>query len=122
MKKLLLLTILLVVGNVSLGFCQTATESVGHMMVISNVSIGFDAQASITVIAPDGTQKEKALEFNKGSAKKVAANMTEVHKATLLTINEYTRNGWHVVSVAPSGLSAAGSTFFTQNVYILEKL
>ena len=47
--------------------------------------------------------------------------MTEVHKATLTIINEYTRNGWHLVSVAPSGLTGASTTFFTQNVYVLSK-
>lgn len=121
MKPSLSLSLFLFTGSVTSGFCQTAAEPVAHMMIVSNVSIGFDAQASITIIAPDGTQKEKALEFSKGSAKKVAANMTEVHKATLMAINEYTRTGWHVVSVAPSGLSNAGNTYFTQNVYILEK-
>ncbi|WP_375437844.1 hypothetical protein [uncultured Hymenobacter sp.] len=121
MRKLFLPTALLLAAAGSWGFHSKVAEPVGQMMVISNVSIGFDAQASIVVIAPDGTQKEKTIEFSKGSAKKVAANMTEVHKAALVTINEYSRSGWHLVSVAPSGLTNGGNTFFSQNVYLLEK-
>lgn len=121
MKKALLVPALLAVAVGSWAFYPKAAEPNGNMMVISNVSIGFDAQATIIVVAPDGTQKQKDIEFSRGSAKKVAANMTEVHKATLTTINEYTKAGWHVVGVAPSGLSGSGTTFFTQNVYVLSK-
>ncbi|TPG67200.1 hypothetical protein EAH73_05580 [Hymenobacter nivis] len=91
------------------------------MMVISNVSLGFDAQAAIITIDPDGKQQEKAVDFSRGSAKKLAANLTEVHKATLATVNEYTKAGWHVVSVTPSGFANQGNTIFAQNVYLLEK-
>ena len=121
MKKVFLSTALALAVAGSWAFHSKTAEPSGNMMVISNVSIGFDAQATIITVGPDGSQKEKSIDFSKGSAKKVAANMTAVHKATLAIINEYTRNGWHSVSVAPSGLTGAGTTFFTQNVYVLSK-
>ncbi|HEX8329586.1 MAG TPA: hypothetical protein VF629_18760 [Hymenobacter sp.] len=121
MKKAVLSLALALAVAGSWAFYPKPAEPAGSMMVISNVSLGFDAVASIITVAPDGTQQEKAVEFNRGSAKKVAANLTEVHKATLATINQYTRAGWHVVSVTPSGLANQGSTFFSQSVYLLEK-
>ena len=121
MKKVFLAAALGLTAAGSWAFYPKAAGPEGSMMIISNVSLGFDAQAAIIVIAPDGTQKEKAIEFSRGSAKRVAANMTEVHKATLATINEYTRAGWHVVGTAPSGFAVPGTAFFGQTVYVLEK-
>ena len=121
MKKVFLSAALALAVAGSWAFYPKAAEQGGNMMVISNVSLGFDAQASIITVGPDGSQKEKAIEFSKGSAKRVAANMTEVHRAALAVINEQARNGWHLVSIAPSGLANAGNTFFSQNVYVLEK-
>ena len=107
-------------------FCQAqGVDVTGHRLVmLANARVlghTFDPLSVFWAIAPDGSQKERAVEFSRGSAKKVAANMTEVHKATLSVLNEYTRAGWHVVSVAPSGFDGTGTTFFSQNVYVLEK-
>ena len=121
MKKVFLSIALAIAVAGSWAFYPKAAEPAGSMMVISNVSLGFDAQATIITIGADGKQQEKALEFSRGSAKKLAANLTEVHKATLATVNEYTRAGWHVVSVTPSGFDTGGNTTFTQNIYLLEK-
>ena len=121
MKKVLLAAALGLTAAGSWAFYPKAAAPEGNMMIISNVSVGVDAQAAIILVAPEATQKEKAIEFSRGSAKRVAANMTEVHKATLATVNEYTRAGWHVVGTAPSGFANAGTTFFSQTVYVLEK-
>lgn len=121
MKKAFLSAALALAVAGSWAFYPKTAEPTGSMMVISNVSLGFDALATIIVIGPDGKQQEKAVEFSRGSAKKVAANLTEVHKAALAAVNEYTRAGWHVVSVTPSGFANEGSTSFTQNIYLLEK-
>ena len=121
MKKVFLAAALGLTAAGSWAFYPKAAGPEGNMMIISNVSLGFDAQAAIIVIAPDGTQKEKAIEFSRGSAKRVAATMTEVHKATLATINEYTRAGWHVAGTVPSGFAVPGTAFFGQTVYVLEK-
>ena len=91
------------------------------MMIISRVSMGFDAQASIVTIQPDGKQEVKEIEFSRFSAKQMAANMTEVHKAALAVVNKYEAQGWRVSSVAPSDIANGGSTVFSQTIYYLEK-
>jgi hypothetical protein len=121
MKKSLFATALAVTALGTWSFYPKPVDPAGTMMVISNMSFGLDAQASIITMAPDGTQKEKELDFSRGSAKRMAANTAVVHKATLATINEYTRAGWHVVSTAPSTVSTTGTTYFCQTIYVLEK-
>ncbi|SHI66582.1 hypothetical protein SAMN02745146_1330 [Hymenobacter daecheongensis DSM 21074] len=121
MKKLLPLAALSLAAVGSWAFYPKPADPAGTMMVISNMSFGLDAQASIIIIAPDGTQKEKEIDFSRGSAKRMAANTTVVHKAALSTVNEYTRAGWHVVSSAPTAISQTGTTIFSQNIYVLEK-
>lgn len=93
----------------------------GYMMVISRVSLGFDAQASIVTIHPDGKQEVKEVEFSRFSAKQMANNMTEVHKAAMAIVNQYAGQGWRIVSVAPSDVASGGSTVFSQTIYYMEK-
>ncbi|MBC6990763.1 MULTISPECIES: hypothetical protein [Hymenobacter] len=121
MKKLYYLPALLLVAICSWAFYPKPAETGNSMMVISNLSFGLNAQASIVTINPDGTQQEKEIDFSRGSAKQLAANTTVVHKAALATINEYTRNGWRLVSTAPNGVATAGTTVFSQTIYLLQK-
>jgi len=114
-------------------FAQAATEAPvtaapaasvatgGYMMIISRVSMGFNAQASIVTIAPDGKEQVKEIDFSRFSAKQMAANMTEVHKAAMAAVNLYTADGWRLVSVAPSDVASGGNTVFSQTIYYLEK-
>jgi hypothetical protein len=120
-KQLLVAAALLVTALGTWSFYPEPAEGAGTMMVISNMSFGLDAQASIITVAPDGTQKEKEIDFSRGSAKRMAANTTIVHKAALSTINEYTRAGWHLVGSAPTVIAQTGTTIFSQNIYTLEK-
>ncbi|GAA3922085.1 hypothetical protein [Hymenobacter algoricola] len=121
MKKKLLAAALLLTAVGTWSFYPKPAEPSGTMMVISNMSFGLDAQASIITVAPDGTQKEKEIDFSRGSAKRMAANTTIVHKAALGVINEYSRAGWHLVGSAPTVISQTGNTIFSQNIYTLEK-
>jgi len=121
MKKIFYLPLLTLVAAGSWAFYPKPAEGTGTMMVISNLSLGLDAQASIIVIAPDGTQKEKEIDFSKGNAKRMAANTAVVHKATLAAINEYTRAGWHLAGMAPTTVATGGTTYFSQTIYTLEK-
>lgn len=121
MKKSLLAAALLLTAAGTWSFYPKSTEASGSMMVISNLSLGLNAQASIIVVAPDGTQKEREVDFSRGSAKQLAANTTVVHKAALATINEYTRAGWHLIGTAPNGVTTGGNTIFSQTIYLLEK-
>ena len=94
----------------------------GYMMVISRVSMGFDAQASVATVHPDGKQEVKEVDFSRFSAKQMANNMTEVHKAAMTVVNQYAAQGWRVVSIAPSDVAGGnGATIFSQTIYYLEK-
>lgn len=93
----------------------------GYMMIISRVSMGFNAQASIVTVSPDGKEQVKEIDFSRFSAKQMAANMTEVHKAAMAAVNQYVADGWRLVSVAPSDVSSGGNTVFSQTIYYLEK-
>ncbi|TGE10128.1 hypothetical protein [Hymenobacter fodinae] len=98
-----------------------AAAANGYMMIISRVSLGFNAQASIVTVSPDGKEQVKEIDFSRFSPKQMAANMTEVHKAAMATVNQYTADGWHLVSVAPSDVVGGGNTIFSQTIYYLEK-
>ncbi|MDU0369253.1 hypothetical protein ACFPAF_02505 [Hymenobacter endophyticus] len=114
-------------------FAQAATEAPvtaaptvsvatgGYMMIISRVSLGFNVQASIVTVSPDGKEQVQEVDFSRFSAKQMAANMTEVHKAVMVAINQYTADGWRLVSVAPSDVSSGGNTVFSQTIYYPEK-
>lgn len=93
----------------------------GYMMIISRVSMGFNAQASIVTISPDGKEQVKEIDFSRFSAKQMASNMTEVHKAALATVNQYAADGWRLISIAPSDIVGTGTTVFSQTIYYLEK-
>lgn len=93
----------------------------GYMMIISRVSMGFNAQASIVTVAPDGKEQVQEVDFSRFSAKQMASNMTEVHKAAMATVNRYHAEGWRLISVAPSDISGNGTTVFSQTIYYLEK-
>lgn len=121
MKKVFLSAALALAVAGSWAFYPKADGPAGTMMVVSNLSFGFNAQASIVTIGADGSQKEKEVDFSRGSAKQLAANTTVVHKAALVAINEQTRNGWHVVSIAPTSVTSGGNTNFIQTIYVLEK-
>jgi hypothetical protein len=121
MKKALLFVGLVLTAAGSWAFYPNTTEPATYMMVVSSISGGFNAQAFITTVAPDGTRQETEVDFKKGNGKKLASNTTDVHAAALTTINEYTRKGWHLVSTAPGGLVASGSTVTSQVVYVLER-
>ena len=121
MKKALLAAALTLTALGTWSFYPKSAEAVGTMMVISNMSFGLDAQASIITIGPDGAQKEKELDFSRGSAKRMAANTAIVHKAALAAVNEYTKAGWHVISSTPNNMTTTGNTVFSQTVYVLEK-
>lgn len=121
MKKLTLFVVLLVVAASSWAFYPKASEAPGSMMVISRISLGFDARASIVTVNPDGTQQEKEVDYRRVTAKQMAANMTEVHKAALLTVNQYQVQGWRIVSAVPNEILQGGNTVFSQTIYILEK-
>lgn len=99
----------------------TSVAAGGYMMIISRVSMGFNAQASIVTISPDGKEQVKEIDFSRFSAKQMAANMTEVHKAAMAAVNQYAADGWRLVSVAPSDISSGGNTVFSQTIYYLEK-
>ncbi|RSK35316.1 hypothetical protein [Hymenobacter metallilatus] len=99
----------------------TAAAPNGYMMIISRVSMGFNAQASIVTVSPDGKEQVKEIDFSRFSAKQMAANMTEVHKAAMAAVNQYTADGWRLVSVAPSDIASGGNTVFSQTIYYLEK-
>lgn len=99
----------------------TAVAPNGYMMIISRVSMGFNAQASIVTVSPDGKEQVKEIDFSRFSAKQMAANMTEVHKAAMATVNQYTADGWRLVTVAPSDVISSGNTVFSQTIYYLEK-
>lgn len=100
-----------------------AAPTVGtQMMVIGNFTLNtFSADANVTTIMPDGQQTEQAVEVKIRSAEKLTTGFVEVQKAMLGKINELSASGWHVVSVAPSSFSKAGTTFVSQTTYILEK-
>ena len=122
--KLRVLFLTLLLGAVSFGrLAPTATagDGSGYMMIISRVSMGFDAQASVVTVHPDGKQEVKEVEFSRFSAKQMASNMTEVHKAAMVTVNQYQEKGWRVVSIAPSDIANGGNTVFSQTIYYLEK-
>ncbi|UYZ63012.1 DUF4177 domain-containing protein [Hymenobacter weizhouensis] len=93
----------------------------GYMMIISRVSLGFNAQASIVIVSPDGKEQVREIDFSRFSAKQMAANMTEVHKAAMAAVNQLTADGWRLVSVAPSDVISGGNTVFSQTIYYLEK-
>lgn len=108
--------------EVSTGVAPTTSVAAGgYMMIISRVSMGFNAQASIVTIAPDGKEQVKEIDFSRFSAKQMAANMTEVHKAAMAAVNKYEAEGWRLVSVAPSDVASGGNTVFSQTIYYLEK-
>ncbi|GAB3836271.1 DUF4177 domain-containing protein [Hymenobacter jeollabukensis] len=122
--KIRLLLFALILGLVSfshLAPAATAGDGGSYMMVISRVSMGFDAQASIVTIQPDGKQEVKAVDFSRFSAKQMANNMTEVHKAAMTIVNQYAAQGWRIVNIAPSDVANGGSTVFSQTIYYLEK-
>jgi hypothetical protein len=126
-------TILLGLLLSAASFAQAATEAPvtaaptasvatgGYMMIISRVSMGFNAQASIVTIAPDGKEQVQEVDFSRFSAKQMAGNMTEVHKAAMATVNRYYADGWRLISIAPSDISGSGNTVFSQTIYYLEK-
>jgi hypothetical protein len=91
------------------------------MMVISRVSLGFNAQASIVTVSPDGKEQVKEIDFSRFSPKQMAANMTEVHKAAMAAVNQYSADGWQLVSVVPSDVIGSGNTVFSQTIYYLQK-
>ena len=99
----------------------TAAAADGYMMIISRVSLGFNAQASIVTVSPDGKEQVQEIDFSRFSAKQMAGNMTEVHKAAMATVNKYAADGWKLVSVAPSDVVGSGNTVFSQTIYYLEK-
>lgn len=126
--RTLLLALLL--GTTSLAHAATQEAPVGpiapaatggYMMVISRVSLGFNAQASIVTVSPEGKELAKEIDFSRFSAKQMAANMTEVHKAAMATVNQYVADGWRLVNVAPSDVINGGNTIFSQTIYYLEK-
>lgn len=123
--KIRLLLLALILGLASFGrLAPTATAGDGgsYMMVISRVSMGFDAQASIVTVQPDGKQEVKEVDFSRFSAKQMANNMTDVHKAAMAIVNQYAAQGWRVVSIVPSDVAAGqGATVFSQTIYYLEK-
>jgi hypothetical protein len=121
MKKVFLSVALALAVVGSWAFYPKSEGPAGTMMVISNLSFGLNAQASVVTIAPDGTQKEKEVDFSRGGAKQMAANTTVVHKVALAAITEQTRNGWHVVSTVPTSVTSGGTTNFIQTIYVLEK-
>ncbi|GGG30664.1 hypothetical protein GCM10011378_04120 [Hymenobacter glacieicola] len=90
-------------------------------MIISRVSLGFNAQASIVTVSPEGKEQVKEIDFSRFSAKQMAGNMTEVHKAAMATVNQYAADGWRLVSVVPSDVAGGGNTVFSQTIYYLEK-
>lgn len=98
-----------------------AVAAGGYMMIISRVSMGFNAQASIVTVSPDGKEQVKEIDFSRFSAKQMATNMTEVHKAAMAAVNQYVADGWRLVSVAPSDVVSGGNTVFSQTIYYLEK-
>ncbi|RSK51306.1 hypothetical protein [Hymenobacter rigui] len=99
----------------------TTVAAGGYMMIISRVSMGFNAQASIVTVSPDGKEQVKEIDFSRFSAKQMAANMTEVHKAAMAAVNQYTADGWRLVNVSPSDVISGGNTVFSQTIYYLEK-
>lgn len=123
--KIRVLLFALILGLVSFSrLAPTATAGDGgnYMMVISRVSMGFDAQASVVTVHPDGKQEVKEVDFSRFSAKQMANNMTEVHKAAMNVVNQYASQGWRVVSIAPSDvLAGQGATVFSQTIYYMEK-
>ncbi|GAB2769864.1 hypothetical protein HNQ93_000398 [Hymenobacter luteus] len=123
--KLRVLVLALLLGVVSFGRltpAATAADGSGYMMIISRVSMGFDAQASIVTVQPDGKQEVKEVDFSRFSAKQMASNMTEVHKAALAVVNKYESQGWRIISIVPSDVAAGqGATVFSQTIYYLEK-
>ncbi|MCA8831592.1 DUF4177 domain-containing protein [Hymenobacter pini] len=99
----------------------TTVAAGSYMMIISRVSLGFNAQASIVTVSPDGKEQVKEIDFSRFSAKQMAANMTEVHKAAMAAVNQYTADGWRLVNVSPSDVISGGNTVFSQTIYYLEK-
>jgi len=119
--KIILLALLLSFVSYGLLVLSAQAGDGGYMMIITRVSMGLDVQASIVTVQPNGTQQIKEVPFSRFSAKQMANNMTEVHKAALATLNQYQGNGWHVISVAPSDIANNGNTVLSQTIYYLEK-
>jgi len=120
MKKLLLGVVLTLASTNT--WAQTAPKT--YMMVVSSVAAGSifsGITATITTIAPDGTEKLQPVEFKRSSAKKAAESLQDVQVAALSKVNEYAREGWHLTNSTSSALAAQGSTIVYQNVYLLEK-
>ncbi|RFP63885.1 hypothetical protein D0N36_16895 [Hymenobacter lapidiphilus] len=120
-NQILLLSLLLSMGFGTPLTASAQTSGAGYMMIISRVSLGFDAQASIVAVAADGKERMQEVDFSRFSAKQMAANMTEVHKVALATVNTYAADGWHIVSIVPSEISSGGSTVFSQTIYYLAR-
>ena len=125
MKKMFLPAALALAVASSWAFYPKApVEPSGYMMVISSVAAGSvfsGITATITTVAPDGSEKQQPVEFKRSSAKKVAESLQDVQVASLAKVNEYVRNGWHLVNSTPSALTSQGNTIVYQNVYLLEK-
>ena len=121
MKKVFLSAALALVAAGSWAFYPKADEPEGYMMVVSNTRRGLNGGATIIVINADGSQTETEVPYKEVmNFKKLNENVIEVHKATLLTLNRYTRNGWHIVSAVPNEFSG-GNPDINQILYVLEK-
>ena len=124
MKKVFLSAALMLAVAGSWAFYPKAVEPNGYMMVISSVAAGSifsGITATITTVAPDGTEKQQPVEFKRSSVKKVAESLEDVQVASLAKVNEYARSGWRLVNSTPSALTSQGNTIVYQNVYLLEK-
>ena len=125
MKKVFLSAALALAVASSWAFYPKApAEPVGYMMVISSVAAGSifsGITATITTVAPDGTEKKQPVEFKRTSVKKAAESLEDVQVAALAKVNEYARSGWRLVNSTPSALTAQGNTVVYQSVYLLEK-
>lgn len=122
MKKAFLCAGLLLAAAGSWAFYPRAAEPVGCMMIISNPSRGgFSNGVTITIVAPDGTQREQSTRIKSSLFTSRSADAIEAHKLELAMLNSYTRDGWRILSVTPTTVLDKGTTSEYQTVYLLEK-
>ena len=120
MKKILLFVTLSLVAAGSWAFYPNSAEPEGYLLVVGSGRPGTNSSVpEITIIQPDGQQQVQRLPAIKiGTERYSTAAGVALHRAELLTVNQFRAQGWRVVSMAQSTVGVGATT---ETVYLLER-